>query len=192
MAGLCVSGRIVASRGEARHKLTCRRWLQVERRICLAANTRVLVFSAPLPRMPFLLSLASFSISALLHLFLLLPPSLSAPSPPVNCRAAVKPVHRDKIKVRSPSRPRSFSVFLALHLSVRILLPVFSDPPAAGTPYVPSPYCIHTLMRRHGEERWWMTACVLREHVWQVMRMSLQQTVRSGLQCCQWAGEEQE
>lgn len=68
MAGLCVSRRIVASRGEARHKLTCRRWLQVERRICLAANTCVLVFSAPPPcpfyyLLPLSLSL-SFSISS--------------------------------------------------------------------------------------------------------------------------------
>lgn len=39
MAWLCVSWRIAASQGEARQKLTCRRWLQVERCICLAAKT---------------------------------------------------------------------------------------------------------------------------------------------------------
>lgn len=92
MAWLSVSWRIVASRGEARQKLTCRRWLQVERGICLAAKTLYLflVFSFFPPRPLFIFT--SFTISLRLPLFLLL---LPVPFFPLLLHA-VEAVHKDK------------------------------------------------------------------------------------------------
>lgn len=115
----------------------------------------------PPPRVPFLLSLASFSISVLLHLFLLLLPSLSAPSPPVNRRVAVKPVHRDKIKVRSLSPPRSSrpsrSPSVCLHPSPCVLGPSHRRHPvrAVAVLYAYTHSCVS--MARSDDE--WQPVC---------------------------------
>lgn len=180
MAWLCVSWRIAASQGEARQKLTCRRWLQVERGICLAAKTCFfffLVFSFIFPVCPFFFFFKSLPLSLSLSDSL----SSSCCCHPYLCLS----FRYLRVLLNQFTRTNKGHVFVSVCVSLSLSLSICQSASFSLQSWTLTAqtsihsHAVHAHTRsacRHSGKRLWMTACVLKEHVWQVMRMSLQQT----------------